>query len=417
MHTTQEVPPMSTTEIDINRNASNSDRLAGIKIIDTDTHVVEPPDLWTSRASAKHRDLVPHVRWDEASQDDAWYVNGERVSAVGTPGKVGWDEWPPNHPPTYEDTQPYTRNAVDRLAYMDEHGIHGQILYPNVALFNSGTIMGYDDQLLALECNRIYNDWLTDWASEAPDRLLPVMTLPFWDMDATLAEMERCAGLGHRGIVFSQDPAAFGLPPLASTHWDPMWASAQEKGLAVNFHVGTGDISSIRSRGFTSGAENVGKHASYAIMGIGFFVANGRTIAQLTAGGVCHRFPDLNFVSVESGIGWIPFVLEALDWHWVNTGAHVEHPEYDLMPSEYFKRQIYGCFWFERESALHAIDQIGVDNLLFETDFPHPTGMNPGPKTIAIEPTEYIRQTFSSLPDEDVRKILHDNAARIYHLD
>ena len=158
-------------------------------------------------------------------------------------------------------------------------------------------------------------------------------------------------------------------------------------------------------------------HANYAAMGVSFFMANARTLAQLVTGGICHRFPELAFVSVESGIGWIPFALEALDWQWRNCGVHLEHPEYDLLPSEYFRRQIYGCFWFERDAALAAIDQIGADNVLYETDFPHPTSMSPGPASYAQRPDEYLRDVFEGVDAASLRKILHDNAARIYHLD
>jgi len=120
---------------------------------------------------------------------------------------------------------------------------------------------------------------------------------------------------------------------------------------------------------------------------------------------------------VESGIGWIPFALAALDWQWQNCGVPAEHPEYDLLPSEYFRRQIYGCFWFERDTALTAIEQLGADNVLYETDFPHPTSMSPGPASIAERPDDFVRAVFADLPLETTRKILHDNAARIYHLD
>ena len=122
-------------------------------------------------------------------------------------------------------------------------------------------------------------------------------------------------------------------------------------------------------------------------------------------------------MSVESGIGWIPFALEALDWQWRNCGVHKEHPEYELLPSEYFRRQIYGCFWFERDSALSALEQVGADNVLYETDYPHPTSMSPGPASDAQRPDEYLREVFSGLDRDSMRKVLHDNAARIYHLD
>ena len=152
-------------------------------------------------------------------------------------------------------------------------------------------------------------------------------------------------------------------------------------------------------------------------MGVSFFMGNARTLASLICGGICHRFPRLNFVSVESGVGWIPFALDALDWQWKNCGVALEHPEYDLLPTEYFKRQIYGCFWFEVEPARFAIERLGDDNILYETDFPHPTSMSPGPASSALAPNQFLEDNFSDLDEATLSKILHDNAARIYHLD
>jgi predicted TIM-barrel fold metal-dependent hydrolase len=253
---------------------------------------------------------------------------------------------------------------------------------------------------------------LVDFSSEAPGRFIPVAALPFWDLELTLAEIDRCAAMGHKGIIFTQDPSYFGLPELTDRYWDPMWASAQEKQLPVNFHIASGDLDP-----FSIGHPDNGVHANYAAMGVSFFLANARTIAQLVTGGICHRFPTLNFVSVESGVGWIPFALSALDWQWKNCGVREEHPEYDLLPSEYFQRQIYGCFWFERDTALDAIERLGADNILYETDYPHPTSMSPGPATTAQRPDEYLRSNFSDVDTATMQKILHDNAARIYHVD
>jgi uncharacterized protein len=384
-----------------------------IPVIDTDTHVVEPPDLWTSRMPEKYGDLVPHVKWDGNEAEEAWFIGDQRVAPVGGAAQAGWSEYPPDHPRRWQDADPATWDAKARLARMDEYGIFAQVLYPNVALFNQTLLQSVDDKQLMLSYIQAYNDWQTDWSSADPDRLIPMTTLPFWDLDATLAEIDRCATNGHRGIVFSQEPGNFGLPSLVDRHWDPMWASAQEKHLPVNFHIASGDISLAESGG---GMAEAGRHASYASMGVSFFMGNARTIAQLTCGGICHRFPQLNFVSVESGIGWIPFALASLDWQWKNCGVHVEHPEYELLPSEFFKRQIYGCFWFEDATALSALQQLGPDNILYETDFPHPTSMSPGPASSAIAPNDYLEQTFGHLPEPTLRAILHDNAARLYNL-
>ncbi|MGH3804983.1 MAG: amidohydrolase family protein, partial [Pseudonocardiaceae bacterium] len=328
-------------------------------MVDTDTHVTEPPDLWTSRVSTKKwGDLVPHVRWDDQRGDEAWFVSGTRMSAVGSPAMAGWHEYPPSCPPRFTDTDPRSWDPAKRLTLMDEYGIHAQILYPNVAVFSSKTLQANGDNELQIECIKAYNDYLTEWSEFAPGRYIPVGILPFWDMEATLAEVERIAAAGHKGLVFTQNPAAFGLPMLTDPYWDRLWASAQEKKLPINFHIASGEVN---LSGF--GHESNGVAANYGMMGISFFMDNARTLSQLIFGGICDRFPELKFVSVESGIGWMPFAIEGMDWQWRNTGVHKEHPNYELLPSEYFKRQIFGCFWFEQASALSAIDQIGADNI------------------------------------------------------
>jgi predicted TIM-barrel fold metal-dependent hydrolase len=387
--------------------------LEDIKVVDADTHVVEPPDLWTSRMASSWGDLVPHVEWNGDRQEEVWVIGDQPISPVASAAMAGWNEYPPDHPRRWSDADPAAWDARQRLARMDQYGIYAQLMYPNVALFGSKSLQNVADAGAQLEYVRAYNDFQTDFAEIAPDRLLPVTSLPFWDLDATIAEMQRCADKGHRGIIFTQDPGYFGQPELTDRYWDRMWAAAQELELPVNFHIASGDTSLLERAGHPDN----GPHANYASMGVSFFMGNARTFAQLVCGGICHRFPELNFVSVESGIGWIPFALDCLDWQWKNCGVHLEHPEYDLLPSEYFARQIYGCFWFEKESLPYALERLGPDHILYETDFPHPTSMSPGPATSAVAPDEFIADTFRNIDPASTHKILHDNAARLYHLD
>ncbi len=384
-----------------------------ILVIDTDTHVIEPPDLWTSRLSVQRwGDMVPHVKWDEASGEESWFFGDKKIYGAATPAMAFWHEYPPNHPRRLSDADPSTWDASKRLAKMDEFGIHAQVLYPNVAGFGTGRFLEVGDPELMLACVRAYNDYLIDFGSVAPDRFVAVAAVPFWDVDLSVQEIRRAASIGHKGIMFGNQPEAWGEPDLTSRHWDPIWAVAQELELSINFHIAAGDVSNVRT-----GTPEHGEHASFASFGVQFFLGNAATIAKLVCGGICHRFPRLNFVSVESGIGWIPFALASLDWQWKNCAVAIEHPEYDLLPSEYFRRQIYGCFWFEQETALQAIDLLGPDNIFYETDFPHPTSMTPGPATFAQAPRDYAAAALGGLPADTLHKILHDNAARVYHLD
>ena len=381
-----------------------------IKIIDADTHVVEPPDLWISRVSTRRwGDKVPHVRADE-NGDPSWFVGDRAVLPVAAAAMAGWHEYPPQYPPTLAQAERASWDPIERLKFMDNLGIYAQILYPNVAGFGGGNFTDVKEPELMLACAQAYNDWLSEYASLAPGRYIPVTALPFWDLDLSIAEMHRSLEMGHRGIIFSQSPEAWGQPDLTDRHWDPLWAACQEAKVPVNFHIASGNITII------PGNPQNGEHANYAAMGVQFFMGNVGAIAKLVTGGICHRFPHLNFVSVESGIGWLPFALAALDWQWKNCGVAKEHPEYELLPSEYFRRQIYGCFWFEQETALSAIEQLGADNILYETDYPHPTSMSVGPASSATTPRDYVQLAFRDVPDEAMTKILSGNATRIYGL-
>jgi uncharacterized protein len=383
-----------------------------IKVIDCDTHVVEHYDLWTSRVSVeKYGDKVPHVIRDENGVE-WWASEGKILSPAAGLAIAGWKEPPPQFPAQLDQVDPRIWQPKGRLEIMDTYGIHAEVLYPNVGGFGAGRYMDFGDMDLALLLLQAYNDFLTDFREVAPDRYIPVMAVPFWDIDLSIKEMERCAANGHKGIVFSQAPEDFGCPTLSDPHWDRLWAVAQEMSLPVNFHIGSGGT------GMTQLLHpSAGVHTNYASFPMTFFLTNAKTIATLIGGGICHRFPDLKFVSVESGVGWIPFALQGLDWMWRECGVVKEHPEYDLLPTEYFQRQIYACFWFEHGPTLEAaIDYLGADNVLYETDFPHPTSMSPGPASSALMPREFISKNLSGLPRDVLHKILHDNAANLYHM-
>jgi predicted TIM-barrel fold metal-dependent hydrolase len=380
-----------------------------IKVIDCDTHVVEHYDLWTSRVPSKYGDLVPHVETKDGV--DYWVSGGDVLQPAAAAAMAGWEQSAPNFPPTLDKVDPRIWQPKRRLEIMDEYGIHAQVLYPNVAGFGAGRYLDFGDMDLALLLLQAYNDYLSDFR-EVSDRYVPVMAIPFWDIDLAISEMVRCAGRGHKGIVFSQAPEAFGAPMLTDPYWDKLWAAAQEMRLSVNFHIGSGGGEDLQIL-----HETAGPAANYSAMPLNFFLSNARTIASLIAGGVCHRFPELKFVSVESGVGWVPFALQSLDWMWGETNVAKEHPEYDLLPSEYFRRQIYACFWFEHGPTLKAaIDYLGAGNVLYETDFPHPTSMSPGPVSHAMVPRDFITEKLGDLPHDVLRKILHDNAARLYDL-
>ena len=147
---------------------------------------------------------------------------------------------------------------------------------------------------------------------------------------------------------------------------------AVELDLPISFHIGSGnmEVGLLQNK-----IAAYGKMAAFTELSVDVFLRNGIQLNDLIMSGVLARHPNIKFVSVESGIGWIPFVLEALDYQFQGNGVAEEHPEFDLLPSEYFARNVYACYWFEQTAPRRLIDKVGVDNILFETDFPHPTSL------------------------------------------
>ena len=161
--------------------------MSAYTIIDADTHVTETPDLWTSRAPAAMRDRVPHVD-DHADGTQRWLVGGGRPLAnVGMTATAGVGSFK-NPPKNYEEMHPGAYDATARLKYMDQMGIWAMVMYPNVGGFGAQQFLKLNDPELMLTCVQIYNDWQTEWASADSRRLLPITSIPFWDVDAAVTK-------------------------------------------------------------------------------------------------------------------------------------------------------------------------------------------------------------------------------------
>jgi predicted TIM-barrel fold metal-dependent hydrolase len=379
-------------------------------VADVDSHIIEPPDLWTSRIPAKWGDQIPHVRWHERRQEEYWYVGNRKLYGVGAFAQAGWSEFPPSHPTRMSEALPAAVDPKARLAYMDEHGIYYQLLYCNILGFHSHVFLQEMDPQLAVECVRAYNDWLTEFASADPRRLIPMMMLPFWDIDASVAEMKRAYEMGHKGVLFAARYDKVGLPRLMDDHWEPLLAQAQEMGLSLNFHVGF-----LASSDDLKGAVDQSKKLDFTRESSLVLLGNAQNVAEVVLSGVCHRYPDLNFVSVENGAGWLPFLGESMDWQWLNVGAHKDYPD-RLLPSEYMKRQIYGMYWFEHQAMRAVLDQL-EDNLMFESDFPHATSLSPGPASESPSPRQVMETSLAGVPEHVVAKVLQGTATRLYNLE
>lgn len=378
--------------------------MSGYTIIDVDTHVTETPDLWTSRAPASMRDRVPRIESDKDGRL-SWVVGGTPLLASpGLTATAGVGNFK-NPPKNYEEMHPGAYDAKERLKYMDKMGIWAMVMYPNVGGFGAQEFLKLNDPELMLTCVQIYNDWQTEWASADSRRLLPITSIPFWDVAAAVKEVRRCAAKGHKGILFTGEPQYWNQPLLGDSHWNLLWEAACELDLPISFHIGSGNMETGL---LPKKIEAYGKMAAFTELSVDIFLRNGIQLNDLIMSGVLARYPKIKFVSVESGIGWIPFALEALDYQFHGNDVAEEHPEFDLLPSEYFARNVYACYWFEQTAPRRLIDKVGADNILFETDFPHPTSL------YGEEVHARIKGGLSDCEESVRRKILWENGQKLY---
>ncbi|ANQ71265.1 amidohydrolase family protein [Rhodococcus sp. 008] len=380
------------------------------RVIDTDTHLIEPADLWTERLPKSWGSDVLHVKWDDKTQSDLWFFGDEPLKGAWT-----WANWNWKHfnselhdgsgPTRLEEAHPATYNVDERVKFMDSQGFEMQVLYPNLAGFDWKPFVNHPNPEVAMAHLRAYNDFQLEWVAKYPGRFIPMMVIPYWDVQASVAEIERLADSGFGGIVTTGAPHEHGHAPLGSRKWDPLWKACQDAELSVSFHTASGDFRSMLEHneddGLTGGVR-------VAADGPHIYLANAVIVSDLLVSGVLARFPKLQFVSVESGIGWAPFVLDALDKRFQKNGVFRSHPEFgDMLPSDFFKRQVSLNFWFEELDDYH-IEMLGLKALMFETDFPHPTSFH--------RPTldENIELILAKQPEDVRRAVLWDNAAKLY---
>lgn len=383
------------------------------RVIDADTHMTERHDLFTSRAPSKYADLVPHVT--EINGLPHWVI-GEKGYDMGLARAGGVIDRDGNKFAFQECiTKPIewvheaAWNPEARIALMDECGIYAQVLYPNaVGIGGQHLVNGTEDDALRLLCIQIYNDYMAELQESSGGRFIPMPILPVWDIDACVKETERLAGLGLRGVNMTTDPQDSGAPDYGSRHWDALWDVCEDLRMPVHFHI----AASLTAMSFYGKYfwPSVHDNLKPAIGGAMHFINNARMVINSIYAGIFDRHPNLKFVSVESGIGWIPFMFEAMDYEIIEN-APVQAAELSRKPSEYFKDHWYGTFWFEDNlgDLQYLIDKVGDDNVLFETDFPHPTCMYP-------DPLKTVKDKMFTLRPETRRKVLGENAAALYRL-
>jgi predicted TIM-barrel fold metal-dependent hydrolase len=376
--------------------------------------------VWSQWLPAKLRDRGPRVErrrvglmehigggtyrqsFDEAGPPaDCWiyedlvYINKRHVAAVG----FDRDDMTLS-PITYDEMRPGCFQPAARIDDMELNWVDASLCFPTFPRFCGQTFLEAKDRELALACVRAYNDWMVEeWCGGSGGRLLPLCLVPLWDATLAAAEVKRNAARGSRAVCFSEIPPHLGLPSVHSGYWDPFFAACQETGTVVCMHIGS-----------SSKMPATSADAPAAVAASLSFNNAMASLCDFLFSGVLVRFPTLKLAYSEGQIGWLPYILERVDDVWVDHrawgGVKGLIPE---PPSTYYYRQVFGCFFKDRH-GIESIERCGVDNVTFETDYPHTDSTWPHTKKLAGE-------MLLGLPDELVYKILRGNAIRMLELD
>jgi len=394
-------------------SAAAATAIQSIPIIDIDTHYTEPADLWTSRAPSRFKGQVLETRRNAAGVED-WYIGSDYVTfKLGVidrneekrKGVLALD--------TLDEMSSAQSNPGDRVRMMDRFGIAAALLYPNVVGFGATRLMELNaSEELRLFHVEAYNDAIAELQRAGQGRLYPQAVLPLWDMDATLKELRRCReDLGLTGVVMSDAPHAFGQPVLSDPAWDRFWSTCQDLALPINFHIGSSGVSfagDYWGSAFGPTEDGAPDRVRSVFSATSVFIMNFRDITNLILSGVLERFPRLKFVSVESGVGWIPFVIQSLDYTMDEILSREQRARFKRTAKQMFMDQIYASYWFEGPNNVdNYISEFGVDNLMFETDYPHPQCLYP-------QVREKVVETLGKYDLPTQRKVLFENAAKLY---
>ena len=375
--------------------------MAELQLISSDSHVSEPPDLWVERIDTKYRDRAPRVVLNPEGQEGAYLVYegypphnlaiglgaGRTPEELAAFLKTG----------TYADARPGGWDPAQRLPDMELDGVEAEVLYTTLGF----RLFWLKDAGLQRACFRVYNDWLAAYCSYAPKRLKGLALISLYDPKEGAQELERCAKLGLKGAMIWCSPPAD--QPYSSESYDPFWAAAQDLDMPVSLHAITG----MERIPWEYGAEKRAMRSTVTPHEIE------KSFSILILSGVLERFPRLKIVSAENNCGWLPYYLQRMDRGFARfgpSGTVTPWPtKLTLKPSEYFRRQMY-CTFIDDSFGVASRHWIGVDNVMWSSDYPHTASTWPHSRDI-------IERDFKDVSEVEKRKIVRENVAQLYGFD
>ena len=368
------------------------------RLISSDDHIIEPPYLWTDRVPEDERERVPHVR--RVGDVDRWIVAGRpTVSFAGgvNTGQRFDDPTKLRTDATFDEVREGAYLPDQHMADNAADGILGAVLYPTLGLSLFRAIV--DGGELNYVCS-IYNDWMADFCADSGGRLKGIAMLNPEDPGAAIAELARCREQGLAGaLIPTAMPPAIGY---GDPRYEPLWAASQDLGMPLSLHLGA-----VRY-----GAVGAGEDFDTASLSRTFFVTVGdwakASLADIIFGGVFDRFPRLRMGSVEHELGWIPHFLRTMDYTYTQRQGNQYFPRLanGAMPSDHFRSNVF-CSFQEDELGIQHRHEIGIDGLMFGSDYPHTESTFPKSREIMAE-------RLAGVPADEQRRIVYDNVRELY---
>ncbi len=370
-------------------------------MVSVDDHVVEPPDLFETTIPAKWRDRAPRVsRRPDGS--DVWEFEGSVIPNIGLNAVAGRPREEYGVEPTaFDEMRPGCYDIDERVKDMDAGGVLGSMCFPSFPGFSGRLFAAAADKSLALAVLQAYNDWHVDvWCGSKPGRFIPMGLPVLWDPELCAAEVRRLAAKGVHSLTFTENPATLGYPSFHSEHWDPLWRALCDTATVLSIHLGSSGQLAVT-------APDAPVDVMITLQPMNICAA----AADLLWSRVIKNFPDIRIALSEGGTGWIPYFIDRLDrtydMHHLWTGQDFG----GRRPSEVFREHFLTCFIAD-PIGLRLRDEIGLDNICWECDYPHSDSSWPR------APEELVRVAQQNdVPRADLDKITYENALRWYSYD
>ena len=368
-------------------------------VISVDDHLIEPPDLFEGRMPAHLADRAPTVV--EASDGaQCWQYEGRAYPNVGLNAVVGRprQEWS-MEPARFDEMRPGCFDIEARVKDMDIAGIWASLCFPSlVAGFCGAVFSRSEDPQLGLASMRAWNRWhLEVWAGTYPDRIIPLQLPWLADPDLAAAEVRSNAEAGFKAVSFPEFPSQLGLPSIFTRHWDGFFEACQQTGTVVCLHTGASSWAPLPS-----------PDPPFELLPTVFPVNALLAAAEWVWSGVPVRFPGLTVALSEGGIGWVPMLMDRVDYVLDHSASGTEAGAWhsDLRPSEVLGRNFWFCT-IDDPSVTPVLERIGLDHVMVESDYPHADSTWPDTQAV-------LQATFGDLPAAQLHQLASGNAARLF---